>query len=146
MALAASRSLSAAYARPATATTPYTMAALAWTQHVELASKQAAGWRSAAAASTVLCIGLAAALSMTTSRPTIAVHIFEVDRLADIPASDGRLSVAALIDGRAALETTRYAKGPPWQAPDLRRLAFARPQPIVRPSPATLVSDARTQR
>ena len=95
MARAASRSLSAAYARPATATTPYTMAALAWTQHVELARKQAAGWRSAAAASAVLCIGLAAALSMTISRPAVAVHIFEVDRLADVPASDGRSSVAA---------------------------------------------------
>ena len=146
MARAASRSLSAAYARRATATTPYTMAALAWTQHVELASKQAAGWRSAAAASAVLCIGLAAALSMTISRPEVAVHIFELDRLADVPASDGRSSVAALIDGRAALEPARRAKGPPWRSPGLMGSAFARPEPTLRPSPTTLASNVRAQR
>jgi hypothetical protein len=144
MAHAASRSLSAAYARPVT--TPYTMAALAWTQHVELTSKQAAGWRSAAVASAMLCVGLAAALSMTISRPAVAVHIFKVDHLADIPASDRRSSVAAMIDGDATLELAGRAKRPPGGAPDLVGSAFARPQPIVRPSPATLASNTRTQR
>jgi hypothetical protein len=114
MARAANRSLSLAYTRPVTATAPYTMAALAWTQHVELASKQVAGWRSAAAASAVLCVGVAAILSMTISRPAVAVHIFEVDRLADIPASVGRSNVATLIDGPPALELARNAKDPPW--------------------------------
>jgi hypothetical protein len=114
MARAANRSLSAARAWPATVTTSYTMAALAWTQHVELASKQVAGWRSAAAASAVLCVGLAVILSMTISRPAVAVHIFEVDRLADIPASVGRSGVATFIDRHAALEPARNAKDPPW--------------------------------
>ena len=114
MARAANRSLSLAYTRPVTATAPYTMAALAWTQHVELASKQVAGWRSAAAASAVLCVGVAVILSMTISRPAVAVHIFEVDRLADIPASVGRSNVATLIDGPATLELARNAKHPPW--------------------------------
>ena len=44
------------------------------------ASKPRAGGF-AAAASAMLCIGLAAALSMTISRPAVAVHIFEVDRV-----------------------------------------------------------------
>jgi hypothetical protein len=112
MARAANRSLSAAHAWPATVTTSYAMAALAWTQHVELASKQVAGWRSAAAASAVLCVGVAVILLMTLSRPAVAVHIFEVDRL--VPASVGRSNVATLIDGPAALELARNAKVPPW--------------------------------
>jgi predicted MFS family arabinose efflux permease len=146
MARAASRSLSAAYARRATATTPYTMAALVWTRHVELASKQAAGWRSAAAASAVLCIGLGAALSMTIGGPAVAVHVFEVDRMADVPASDGRSSVAALIDGRDALEPVRRAKGPPWRSPGIMGTAFAPSKPTLRPSPTTLASNVRAQR
>jgi len=145
MARAARALLSAAHAwPPAAATTPYTMAALAWTQHVELVSKQAAGWRSAAAASAVLCFGLAAALAMTTSRAAIAVQIFEVDRLADIPASDGRARAAASIDGRAAL-LAGLAKWPLWRAPDLMRSASVRPEPILRPSPAPLASNVRGQ-
>ena len=146
MARAASRSLRAVHARPATAATPYRMAALAWAQHVELASKQAQGWQCAAAASAVLCIGLAAALSMTTSRAAIAIHVFEADHLADIPPSDGGSSVAALIDGRAALESPSRSKGPPWRSPDVMGSAFVRPEPILKPSPATLASNVRAQR
>ena len=146
VARAASRSLSAAYTRRQTATTPYTMAALAWTRHVELACKQAAGWRSAAAATAVLCIGLAAALSMTISSPEVAVHVFEVDRMADVPASDGRSSVAALIDGRDALEPARRAKGSPRRSPGIMGSAFAPPKPTLRPSPTTLASNVRAQR
>jgi hypothetical protein len=122
------------------------MAALVWTRHVELASKQAAGWRSAAAASAVLCIGLGAALSMTIGGPAVAVHVFEVDRMADVPASDGRSSVAALIDGRDALEPVRRAKGPPWRSPGIMGTAFAPSKPTLRPSPTTLASNVRAQR
>jgi hypothetical protein len=121
------------------------MAALAWTRHVE-ASKQAVGWPSAAAASAVLCIGLAAALAMTTSPTAIAVHVFEVDRLSDIPSSDGRASVTAVINGRAALEPAGDANGPPWRSPDGMRSAFVRPHPILGPSPATLATNVRAQR
>ena len=146
MARAASRSLRVADVWPATPTTPYTRAALAWTQHVELARKQALGWRLAAAASATLCIGLAAALSMTISRPAVAVHIFEVDRSAHIPADRGRSSVAALMDDTASLQPAGSVEGPRWSAPDLLRPAFVRPEPIVRPSPATLASSVRSQR
>ena len=103
-------------------------------------------WRSAAVASAVLCIGLAAALSMATSRAAIAVHIFEVDRSADVPASDGRSSVAALIDSRAALEPARRAKGPPWRSPGVIGSVFVRPEPILRPSPDALASNVKVQR
>jgi MFS family permease len=95
MARAASRSLSPARAWPARAPTRYMTAALAWTRQAELARKQAADWRAAAATSAMLCIGLAAAVSMTTSRPAITVHIFEIDRLADIPVDRGRSSVCS---------------------------------------------------
>jgi MFS family permease len=143
MVRATSRSLSAAHAWPARP--PYT-AALAWTRQAELVRKQVADWRLAAAASAMLCIGLAAALSTTVSRPAVAVHVFEVDRLVDIPANDGRSSVAALIDAPAALELARSALSPQERAPDLMRSALVRPNPILRPSPATLASSARTQR
>jgi hypothetical protein len=121
------------------------MAARAWAQHVELASKQALGWRCAAAASTVLCIGLAAALSMTTSRAAIAIHVFEADHLADIPPSDGGSSIATLIDRRAALESLSRSNGAPWQSADIMRSAFVRPEPILKPPPATLTSNVRAQ-
>ena len=146
MARAASRSVRVVRSWAATATTPYATAALAWTQHVELVRKQALGWRLAAAASAMLCIGLTAALSMTISRPAVTVHIFEVDRSAQIAADRGRSSVAELVDDPAALEMTRFAEGPPLRAPDLMRSAFVRPEPIVRPSPATLASSVRPQR
>jgi MFS family permease len=140
MARAANRSLSSAYAQPVRATAPYTMAALAWTQHVELASKQVAGWRSAAAASAVLCVGLTAVLSMTISRPAVAVHIFEVDRLVDIPASVGRSSVATLIDGRGGSQRERS----PMASPERHGVGIR--EPILRPSPGTLTSRVRAQR
>lgn len=143
MARAASRSLREAHAWPAT--TPYTTAALAWTQHVELVRQQAVGWQLAATASAMLCIGLTVALSVTISRPAIAVHIFEVDRSVQIAADRGRSSAAALTDDQAALEPARSAEGPRWRAPALLRPAFVRPDPIVIPSPATLARSARSQ-
>jgi MFS family permease len=141
MARAASRPLRLAHAWSATATTPYATAAMAWTQHVELVRKQATGWRLAAAASGMLCIALTAALSMTISNTAVAVHIFEVDRSADIPAERGRSS-----GDPATLELARSAEGPPGWAPDLMRSAFVRSEPIVRPSPATQASSVRSQR
>ena len=33
---------------------------------------------------------------MTISRPAVAIHIFEIDRSADIPASVGRSNVATI--------------------------------------------------
>jgi MFS family permease len=48
-----------------------------------LSGQHAAGWPLAAAASVMLCIGLAAALLTAVSRPAVAVHVFEVE--ADAP-------------------------------------------------------------
>ena len=98
MARVASRSLPVTNFWPAMATTPCTSAGLAWTQHAEVVRKQAADWRLAAAASAMLCIGLTASLSMTISRPAVAVHIFEVDQSAHIAVDRRRSSVAALVD------------------------------------------------
>jgi len=146
MTRAASRSLGVAHSRPATATSPYTRAALAWTQHAELVRNQAAGWRLAAAGSAILCIGLAAALSVTISRPAVAIHIFEVDRWAYVQAGSGRSGVAAQINDPAFLELVRSAEGPPWRASDLMRSAFVQPEPIVRPSEASPASNVRPRR
>ena len=92
MARAASRTRSHPHAWPAPPMTPYTRAALAWTQHVELVRKHAVSWRLAASASAMLCIGLGAVLSLMISRPAVAIHIFETDRSAHIPVDPCRLS------------------------------------------------------
>ena len=65
-------------ATPTMATTPHATAVPVWTYGADLARRQIAGWRLAAAASAILCIGLAAALSTAASRPAVAVHILEV--------------------------------------------------------------------
>jgi len=110
---------------PVTAMTPYTRAALAWTQHVELVRKHALGWRLAASASAMLCIGLAAALSLTISRPAVAIHIFEIDRSAHNPADRGRLS-GERVDHLPALELAPSADAAPWRSPHLVGPAFPR--------------------
>jgi MFS family permease len=142
MARAASRPLSAAHAWPASAPLLDITAAPAWTHQAEFVRRQAADWRFAATASAMLCMGLGAALSMAIGRPAVAVHIFEVYRLADILGNRRRSSVAALIDGSATLELVRSADRPP----DLMRSAFALSAPLVRPSPATPASNVRAQR
>ena len=86
MARAVSRSLGMTHALPTTAATPYPNAALAWEYHVEVVRKHASGWRFAAIASAMLCTGLTAALSMTISRPAVAVHVFEANRPSDDPS------------------------------------------------------------
>jgi MFS family permease len=125
MVRAVSRSLRVAHAVPVTAMTPYTRAALAWTQHVELVRNHALGWRLAASASAMLCIGLAAVFSMTISRPAVAIHIFEIDRSAHNPADRGRLS-GGRVDHLPVLESALSADGPPWPLPHLIGPAFPR--------------------
>jgi ParB/RepB/Spo0J family partition protein len=49
-----------------------------WTHAAELARRQRAAWAFAAAASATLCVGLAATLSMTISRPAIALHVIQL--------------------------------------------------------------------
>lgn len=55
----------------------YRAALSAWTQHVEHARRQARAWRLAAAASAVLCAGLATSLSLAIPRPAVALHVVE---------------------------------------------------------------------
>jgi MFS family permease len=49
-----------------------------WTHQAEIARMQRAAWALAATASAVLCLGLAATLSMTISRPAVALHVIEL--------------------------------------------------------------------
>jgi MFS family permease len=49
-----------------------------WTRQAEIARRQRAAWRFAAVASTALCLGLAATLSMVASRPVVALHVIEL--------------------------------------------------------------------
>jgi MFS family permease len=54
----------------------------------QLAGERAAGWRLAAAASLMLCIGLVGALLTAVSRPTVAVHVIEIGAHAPFAFSD----------------------------------------------------------
>jgi len=145
MARAASRSLSAAHGWPASAPTPYSTVAWAWTQRAEPVRRQVAHWRFAAAASAMLCVGLAAAVSMAISRAAIAVQIYEVDGLIEAPREPDGSSVAALVSDLAALEPRRLAGRRPWPVPHILPSAFTPPDPITRPPAATLVSNASAQ-
>jgi hypothetical protein len=101
------RSLGMTHSLPTTAATPYPNAALAWEHHLQVGRKHASGWRFAAIASAMLCTGLTAALSMTISRPAVAVHIFEVDHSTHVLADHAGSSDAAPIVDPAALELAR---------------------------------------
>jgi MFS family permease len=116
-----------------TALSAYTSPAMAWMQHAALVRQQARSWRLAAIGSLMLCVGLAAALSMSISRPALAIHIYEGHRVAQIPFDPPRLDLATLRGHSLELQLARGAV--PWRAPN----------PIMRPTPAMLVSTARSQ-
>jgi hypothetical protein len=77
-----------------------------WTHQHELARRQRAAWRFAAVASGALCVGLAAALSITISRSALALHIVELDRSAVVSAIGGPL------DARETAITFRFMPVP----------------------------------
>jgi len=76
MAHAVVRALSFNASAPATVRPVY----FSWTHQVEFARRQRAAWRLAAAASAALCLGLAATLSITVSRPAVALHVIQLSR------------------------------------------------------------------
>jgi MFS family permease len=51
-----------------------------WTYQAEHARRQRAAWAFAATASAALCVGLAATLLITVSRPAVAFHVIELSR------------------------------------------------------------------
>jgi MFS family permease len=51
-----------------------------WTYQAEIARRQRAAWAFAATASAALCVGLAATLVITISRPAVALHVIEMSR------------------------------------------------------------------
>jgi hypothetical protein len=86
---------------------PHTFALPVWREHARIAQRHAVGWRLAAAASALLSLGLATALSTAIAGPSVAVHIVQVDhsvRVAiqpDDPAMPGSIAV---------LERDRHAR------------------------------------
>jgi nitrate/nitrite transporter NarK len=56
-----------------------------WTYQAELARRQRAAWAFAAAASAALCMGLAATLLITISRPVVAFHVIDLSRPSGLP-------------------------------------------------------------
>jgi nitrate/nitrite transporter NarK len=60
-----------------------------WAYQAELARRQRAAWAFAAAASAALCLDLVATLSITISRPAVALHVIEVPD-PGAPSSKGR--------------------------------------------------------
>jgi MFS family permease len=76
MAHAVARALAFYASAPATVRPVY----YSWTHQAQFARRQRAAWRFAAAASAALCVGLAATLSMTISRPAVALHVIELSR------------------------------------------------------------------
>jgi hypothetical protein len=61
---------------------------VSWTYQAEVARRQRAAWAFAAAASAALCVGLAATLSMTISRPAIALHVIQLPAPAGLSKAD----------------------------------------------------------
>jgi hypothetical protein len=59
-----------------------------WLHQAEFARRQRAAWAFAAAASAALCLGLAATLSITISRPAVALHIIELPAPATLSRAD----------------------------------------------------------
>ena len=59
-----------------------------WTHEAEVARRQRAAWAFAAAASAALCLGLAATLSITISRPAVALHVIELHGPAGLARAD----------------------------------------------------------
>jgi MFS family permease len=56
-----------------------------WTYQAELARRQRAAWAFAATVSAALCLGLAATLLITVSRPAVAFHVIELSRPSGLP-------------------------------------------------------------
>ena len=88
----------------------YSAALSAWTRHVQHARRQASAWRFAAAASVLLCAGLAAALSMTFPRPAIALHV--MDRSSPVHADRVLVlrDVVSSMDGPNLLRLVHFAE------------------------------------
>jgi MFS family permease len=74
---------------------------VSWTRQAEIAHRQRAAWRLAAAASVTLCLGLAVTLSVAVSRPAVALHVIEVS-----PLSGPWIDI-----GRAKASTESYSVG-----------------------------------
>jgi MFS family permease len=105
----------------------YRTALSAWTQHVEHARTQASAWRLAAAASVVLCTGLAAALSLMLPRPAIALHVVETGSPAHADRTFVLTDAVNSIGGPNLLHPTHLDATPPGHGPQTAGQSMACP-------------------
>jgi MFS family permease len=100
----ARRLLTSGRTQAAAARAPRAVALPISRDHSRIAQRHAAGWRFAAAASALLCIGLATALSTTIGGPSVTVHIVEVDPSARVAVYRDHPTVPDLMKRFAALQ------------------------------------------
>jgi MFS family permease len=138
----ARRLLTTGRAQAPVAPLPRALASPVWREHSRIAQRHAAGWRLAAAASAILCIGLTTMLVMPTTGSVIAVHIVEVDHSARAAAQRDHPAVPDLIGGFAGLQPDHRAD----MAPSLSSLSLVmgwtlRPTipSTANPWPATVI-------
>jgi len=123
----AARRVRAVQSWPAMGIASYASPAVGWGQCAELVRQEGRAWRLAAAVSLMLCLGLTAALSVSTRHPALAIHIVNLDRSAGVPPDPPHFRLTA----RAALEQTHGTEPPIWRAPKL--IVRSAGEPIVFP-------------
>jgi MFS family permease len=101
------RYLTLTRSRPALPVMPYT-GRLTLAHNRDCARGQLVHWRLAAAASTGLCAGLAAAVPVTASRPAVAIHIVKADR-PDKRLSDAHRAAIGAIGDLSINHAARFA-------------------------------------
>jgi MFS family permease len=141
---AATRSPRVDHAWRAVATMPAKRAALAWRPHMGRVRQQAMVWRLAATASAMLCIGLTVALSMTISRPAIAVLILQADGAGLVSSAGAHLATPARVGDGASPDLVRSGAPLPWQTPGVVATPLLLPQLLSRTAtPAGSVEQKR---
>jgi MFS family permease len=110
----ARRLLTGAGTQAAAAPRPRKFALPILREHARIAQRHATGWRLAAAASALLCLGLGTALSTALAGPRVTVHVVEVDHSVRVAAHRDHPTMP---DSIAALEGDRQAHVAPFLSP-----------------------------
>jgi MFS family permease len=119
--------------RPALRRLPYT-GRVTRAQDRHRARGQLVHWRLAAAASSGLCAGLAAAIPVTASRPALAIHIVEADRT-DASLPDGHRAAIRAIGDLSINQAARFAASWPRPPSDTMLSAVSGAGPIFGNAP-----------
>jgi hypothetical protein len=89
-------------------------------------------WRLAATASAMLCIGLTVALSVTISRPAIAVLILQADGAGLVSSAGAHLAAPARVGDGAGPGLVRSSAPLPRQTPGVVATPLLLPQLLTR--------------